>query len=494
MENQRTGNNQNVLITEGVILSSLLEDVKYYKGYIEELKPSDFSNDTFRIIFKSLKQYLDNEGADCYDLLLFRNYLMSQNAEFKNNGFDIIQLVENYATSGNFENYYNAFRKNNLRRALIKTNEYIIQKASNIETNPSILIENSIKMLNTVVGRFGITNDYKDAGDVAEGLFENFVKFGAEDSSDGVVIPTGFTELDRKIKGFKSGEFVIIAARPSCGKTALAVSLMLNMLLNPIEEIYRDEIGEIARQEKKTKIAFYSLEMNSKAIVKRFLSSFACVDANYINGIKKIDSDKITYKLKNAYQNLIELVKNNLFIFDKPMTITEIKSSARQIKQQQKVDIIFIDYLTRILTDSREAKEEWQKIGEISNSLKSLANELEIPIVCLSQLNRDAEEQKPRLSHLRNSGSIEQDADLILFLHREKTKEEKAQGKDLVFNKVYYNNGIESVVCEKEKDILMSIAKNRNGEIGEFNISFLSNFVKFVNTESCQVCEVEFND
>jgi len=259
-------------------------------------------------------------------------------------------------------------------------------------------------------------------------------------------IPSGFAALDEMTSGFQKEEFIIIGARPSVGKTALA----LNMASN------------IAFHQKKPS-AFFSLEMSEIALVNRLISSEAMVQAQKLRSgfLSTSDFNKIVNTMSVIYEA-------PFYIVDIPnMNLLNLRSQARKLRAQQQVEIIFVDYLGLI---GHEVKglPRFEQISEISRSLKSLARELKIPIVVLCQLNRDAQFETPTLANLRDSGSIEQDADLVLFLNRpqpKKNKNDKEENKEA--------GPVENIPTD------LIVAKQRNGPTGVIKLELVAKYAKF---------------
>ena len=263
--------------------------------------------------------------------------------------------------------------------------------------------------------------------------------------SKGVVtgIPTGFIDLDYKLSGLQPSDLVLIAARPSMGKTAFVLN-----------------IAQYIAFKKEKSVAIFSLEMSKEQLVNRLFSLEAQVDAQKIRTGDMKDSD---------WEKLIEgagiIGKSRLIIDDTPgISISELRSKCRKYKLEQGMDVIIIDYL-QLMTGSvgRSQESRQQEISEISRSLKGLARELNVPVVALSQLSRAVEgrpDKRPMLSDLRESGAIEQDADVVMFIYRDE----------------YYNKDSE---FKKQAEII--IAKQRNGPVGTVNLAWLGEYTKFAN-------------
>jgi replicative DNA helicase len=259
--------------------------------------------------------------------------------------------------------------------------------------------------------------------------------------SEYIGIPSGFPDLDRLTLGFQKAELIVIGARPGMGKTAIALTMAVH-----------------ASMRRKIPAAFFSLEMSDQSLMMRILSGSAEIDSHKLR-TGFFDSQD----MKRIFIAADEIVDAPLFIVDMPhMTILDIQAMARMLRTKEKVEIIFIDYIGLIGSDNPRLA-RYELISEVSRSLKGLARELDIPIVALSQLRREAEKEKPNLSDIRESGSIEQDADMVMFINRDreldKTPEEQSK--------------------EKGQVVQLIVAKNRNGPVGTINLTFFKQFTKF---------------
>jgi replicative DNA helicase len=252
-------------------------------------------------------------------------------------------------------------------------------------------------------------------------------------------IPSGFGDLDNYTSGFQNSEFIVIGARPSVGKTAFALSMAANMSM---------------RQGRA--VGFFTLEMSGMALIQRLLSSEARLSSSKLRSglLRPADFHSITEAAGRIYEA-------QLYIEDSPnLKLLDLRALARRMKFQHNIEIIFIDYITLVSAENMELARH-EQIAEISRSLKALARELDIPVVALSQVKRETEGKKPTLADLRESGSIEQDADVVLFLHRERQIDKK---------------GDEST-NEYVTDII--IAKQRNGPVGMLKLAFIPNYTRF---------------
>ncbi|MEC0167408.1 replicative DNA helicase [Paenibacillus graminis] len=273
-------------------------------------------------------------------------------------------------------------------------------------------------------------------------VFEELERQAASPISQITGVPSGFTDLDRMTNGFQRTDLIIVAARPSVGKTTFAMN-----------------VASYAAKAIKDPIAIFSLEMSISQVTKKFIASDGNVDVNRIRTAQLRDEDWTrTVKAISGF--------DNIFINDKSgLTVWDIRTKARKLQRKHGLGMIVIDYLQLIRGTSKSVENRQQEVSEISRTLKQLARELDVPIIALSQLSRNVEQRqdkRPMLSDLRESGSIEQDADIVAFLYRDD----------------YYNQD-----TEKKNIIEIIIAKQRNGPVGTVELAFLKNFSKFANVE-----------
>lgn len=477
---------------EGIVISTLLindTSSNVREMLFEELLEEDFYNKSFLLIFQGFKKYFSSlSSSKAYNLNVFLEFLVNQNIISIGNENEFLEKLYDFfndwlPSEDTINAYVVELKEYTVKRKMIELGIKTIQEIKDEKGKRDIhkIIESNIDSMN----RLNSINTNKEELTTGKTeynkLMSVFDTFGDTISSK-LIIPSYLNALDDLIKGFKSNELSIIAARPSCGKTALATTIILNMLSNPCPCIV-EENGELVKKTKQIRVAFFSLEMDKESILRRLFSSYSYVPASYCFGLKSIKDTKYLDRMNNCKENLSNILQN-LILYDKSdLTITKLKILARELKENKGVDIIFIDYLTLIKTESKN-KEEWQSIAEISFQLKNLAKELEMPIVVLSQLNREAEEQEPKLSNLRNSGAIEQDADLVVLLH---DPNRNSKSKDGGVQRVHYRVGGNSYVCINARTIKAKVSKQRNGMTGSFNLMFLTDYVKFVNVEDCTI-------
>ncbi|MCX7678689.1 MAG: replicative DNA helicase, partial [Spirochaetes bacterium] len=350
----------------------------------------------------------------------------------------LLELYQTTSTSANAEYYATRIKELSVRRKFIEVATSSIEKCYDMSRDTNELINEIEADIFRVTGK-RITSDFKSMEEI---MHQTLVEIRSmyETKRPVTGIAGGFIDLDSILTGFHPSELIIIAARPSMGKTALALNLANNMVL----------------REKKP-VLFFSLEMPASQLAMRLLCIEAMIDSQRVR-TGYINSDELR-KLSDAAERLS---RAPLFIDDTPaIGIFELRAKARRLVQREKVGAIIVDYLQLITTPTRA--ERHLQIAEISRALKQLSRELEVPVIALSQLSRAVEaraDQRPQLSDLRESGSIEQDADVVLFIYRE----EKVK-KDTP------NKGIAEII----------VAKQRNGPQGSVKLRFWERFTRFDN-------------
>ena len=423
---------------------ALIGGIFYNQELFEEIKDIVSAEDFYKIehssIYKAMEQvYSDSKGIDA---ILIDEEIKKSNSKNKEEILEVLSdILDEITSSYNLLEYANLIKEKAMLRRLGNVGAEITQLAYNdirpaediIDIAESMVLNLSKKILkNSIV-------DMKTAG-VDEIMRMERV---SDNRGKTLGIPTGFIDLDRMTSGLNNSDLIILAARPAMGKTAFALNLALN-----------------AGKEQKNVLVF-SLEMPAQQLYQRLLS---------------IESGIPQHKLKNVYLEedewtkltvaTLNLSKTSIFVADLPYTnVLEIRSYARKMKSQKKLDLIIIDYLQLINGTGRGGSEfsRQQEISDISRSLKGLARELDVPVIALSQLSRAVEsrvDKRPMLSDLRESGAIEQDADIVAFLYREEYYIPETE-----------NKGITELI----------IGKHRNGATGTVKLNFLSEFTKFTN-------------
>ena len=442
----------------GAILSNnlALEKVENF------LEPEHFSSKINALIFKTLKKLISNDQvADLNTLKVF----LENDPDFISNGgiSYLLKISENSISIINSKQYGELIYDLFIRRKLINLGTNLINDSyDNFEDkNSDIIIENTESNL------YNLTSD----GDTQKGpkQFDNILSLTIDyaekaykKSSDVIGLKTGLNDFDKKIGGLHKSDLIIVAGRPSMGKTAFATNIASN-------------ICNGKNNDNKTNVLFFSLEMSSEQLATRVISELSQISSEGIRtgNISKTDFEKIiraSEKLKNL----------SLFIDDSPaLTISSIRTRSRRLKRKFGLDLIIIDYLQLITGESKNSNDNRVKeISDITRGLKAIAKELNIPVVALSQLSRkveEREEKRPQLADLRESGSIEQDADLVVFLYREEyylARTEPPEGTE--------KHAMWTSKMEKVHNIAEAIvAKHRHGPISRVKLHFNATNTKF---------------
>lgn len=361
--------------------------------------------------------------------------------------YDITPSTRNIMHYANLVKRYSIYRE--IRSALLSSTEEMNQGNADIDSLTATLFDQVERAMERAK-----TSQFKNMKDVTNEVFQEIV---ARMSGEGqnITIPTGFNTLDQLV-GLGKGDLIILAARPSMGKTAFA----LNIALNVAGKNHRDE------SEKKT-VALFSLEMGADQLVSRMICSEGMLDSEKI---KKgtLDNDDMM-KLETAVHFLNQ---KNIFIEDSAfIKVNEVKAKCKLLKNEHGLDLVVVDYL-QLLQGSKRTDNRQQEVSEISRSLKQMARELECPVIALSQLSRSVEsrhDKRPMMSDLRESGSIEQDADIVSFLYRS----DYYRSEDTDENEVQEPSDVSTVE--------VIVAKNRNGQTGTAELAFMKRYNRFVS-------------
>jgi replicative DNA helicase len=425
---------------EQACIGALLLDPDSLGTVLRYLRPEDFYQNSHAAIFEAIIAL--NEKGQKADLITLTEE-MKQTGSLERAGGPgyIANLTSMTPSSANVEYYARIIQEMSTRRSLIKMSAMISSLAydDTQETGP-ILDEIQAKIFDITQNRK--TASYHSIKDLVPD-FITYVEKIQNNPNAFTGIPSGLGDLDGMTSGFQNSEFSIIGARPSVGKTALALTIASYIAID-----------------RKIPAAFFSLEMSEHALMNRIISAESQIRGEKIRTGRMATTDYSA--LMDAAGRIYEAP---LYIVDMPnMKLLELRTMARRLVLERSVKIIFIDYITLITHENADLP-RWEQIAAISRSLKSLARELDIPIVALSQLKREAEGKQPNLADVRESGSIEQDADLILFLHRDrelnKTQDQRSE--------------------QIETELI--IAKQRNGPIGTTKVWFQPAYAKFVNMD-----------
>ncbi len=430
---------------EKLILGALLLNSESWDTVEPLVKDSDFYSPVNREIFKALSDLVNTEGKPHFDGVILLNYLKQQNLVEKCGGAGYISSLTSLPfISANLKEYCDIVKEASQRRLLFNVSNTLQEAVFDPSADIKEKLEEGSKTLNdTILSSYNENASEYSLGNVMVSAFKEIVD-KMEHKGEKDRVETGFEVLDRYTNGgFAKEEYVIIAARPSIGKTAFALSMMYNMIND----------GK--------KVAFFSLEMPSTSIARRLFAIDTKVELSKI--IKtNFFSDEFE-RVKESLQRMYD-IRENMYIVDVPnISLTELRTKARVLKKEKDIDCIVIDYIGLISAPTylMNAK-KFEQVSQISLSLKQLARELKVPVVVLCQVGRESEEQEPILSNLRDSGSIEQDADIVCFLHRKKTLSDEEKQKNLKDSQ-----GRASIQVTK-----MIVAKNRNGETGFFKIGY----------------------
>lgn len=423
---------------EMAVLGSMLIDEEAIAHTIETLSSDYFYKDNHRHIYDTILTLFNANKA--VDMITVCDELKSRDLLDKVGGPSYIaSLVNTVPTSANISHYSSIVREKATLRSLIRNSTQIISDAYNNEGSIEQLLDNSEKLIFEIRDRRQ-TNAVVPLKEIIKDSIEAIDKL-YQKKAHVTGVPTGFVDFDIKTAGLQPSDLIIIAGRPSMGKSAFAIGIV-----------------EYASITEKISIAFFSLEMSKEQLVQRLLCSHARVDAHKVRTGFLAVSD--WPKLTAAAGKLSEAA---IFIDDSPaISAMEIRAKARRLKAQYDIKMVVVDYL-QLMRASGRSENRQQEISEISRSLKALARELDVPVIAISQLSRAVEsrtDHKPQLSDLRESGAIEQDADVVVLLLREE----------------YYNPN------EDNKGIAeINIAKQRNGPVGSFNLTFIREYTRFEN-------------
>jgi len=436
------------------------------------LEPQHFSSKINGLIFKTLKKLISNDQVA--DLNTLKIFLENDDDFIDNGGMSyLLKISENSISIINSKQYGELIYDLFIRRKLINLGTNLINESyENFEEQDSNeIIENIESNLFNLTNEGETQKGPKQFDNILEDTIE-YAEKAFKKSEDVVGLKTGLNDFDKKIGGLHRSDLIIVAGRPSMGKTAFATNIASNICNNK-------------KSTKKTNVLFFSLEMSSEQLATRILSE-----------ISKISSEGIrTGNLsKNEFEKLIKSSENlkdlSLFIDDSPaLTISSIRTRSRRLKRKQGLDLIIIDYLQLLSGESRNLNDNRVKeISDITRGLKAIAKELNIPIVALSQLSRkveDREEKRPQLADLRESGSIEQDADLVVFLYREEYYLARTEPPEGTEKHIMWTSKMEKVHNIAEA----IVAKHRHGPISRVKLHFSAANTKFSDLADTQTVD-----
>lgn len=431
----------NDIAAEQAVLGSVLIDPQLMDMLQERLTPASFHAAKHQKIFRRMMD-LAAEGDPIDVLTLVAKLVEHDEAAIVGGVSYLTRLASSVPTTANTEHYAGIVLEKYLLRQSIEASMALIQQAAT-SGDPGKIIA-GLQDTATRLGDMAVPKkDFTRLGDVLMDVYEEAEeRYENRNEDRGITgLPSGFDDLDRMTAGFQKSDLIIVAARPSVGKTAFALNIAQNVGVKTKETV-----------------AVFSLEMSDKQLAKRLLCSESRVDASRMRTGYFEDGD--WEKMTNGISHLAE---SNVFLDDTPgLNVYEIRAKCRRLKKEHGLGMIIIDYLQLIAGRGRGDNRQ-QEVSEISRMLKQLARELDVPVIALSQLSRGVEQRqdkRPMMSDLRESGSIEQDADIVAFLYRDD----------------YYDKE-----SEKKNIIEIIIAKQRNGPVGTVELVFLKQFNKFVN-------------
>ena len=428
----------NSLEAEQSVIGSMIMDREAILGASEILTGEDFYQNQYGIIFDAMVE-LCNEGKPV-DLITLQDRLKEKDLPPDISSMEYIRdLMDVVPTSANVKYYANIVSEKAMLRRLIKTSEEIANTCYLDKQSTEEIMEETEKKIFQLLQR-RTSGEFVPIQQIVLNAVSN-IERASKTKGSVTGLPTGFVDLDYKTSGFQNSDLILIAARPSMGKTAFTLNIAQYMAVK-----------------KNITVAIFSLEMSKEQLVNRLLASESRVDSQTLRTGNLKDED---------WTKLVEgadiIGRSHLIIDDTPgISVAEMRSKCRKYKLEQNLGIIFIDYL-QLMGGSGRSDSRQQEISEISRSLKALARELNVPVVALSQLSRAVEQRtdhRPILSDLRESGAIEQDADVVMFIYR-----------DDYYNKDTTKPGVAEII----------IAKQRNGPIGTVELVWLAKYTQFVN-------------
>ena len=423
---------------EQAVLGCMITDKDAVIAAIEVLGEGDFYREDNKLIYKAILNLYNR--AEPVDIITLKSELSSIGKFDAVGGLEYLaELPEKVPTTSNVERYIKIVKEKSELRTLIKTANDIITLSYDPTQEVESIMDGAEKKIFSIMQNKN-QEGYASIKDILmDSLTELEELYNRKQHVTGV--PTGFIDLDKVTAGLHNSDLVLVAARPAMGKSAFALNIATN-----------------AAMQANTGVAIFSLEMSKEQMANRILGSVAMVDGNSIRTGRIADDDWIKISTASG-----DLSRTGIVIDDTPgISVMEIRAKCRKLKMEKDIGLVIIDYLQLVQASSKAGSRE-QEIAEISRSLKILAKEINVPVIALSQLSRAPEQRpdhRPMLSDLRESGSIEQDADIVMFLYRDD----------------YYNPD-----TEKKNIAEVIIAKHRAGSTGTVELAWLGNYTKFAN-------------
>ncbi len=424
---------------EQSVIGSMLMDKDAVIVALDMISAEDFYSKQYAILYETMLE-LFNEGKEM-DLVVIQDRLREKNVAPELSSLDFIkEIITTVPTSANIKYYATIVKEKSTLRKLIKLNEDIANSCYvGSDSLEDILARTEKDIFELLQSR--TAKDIRPIGDIAKNVL---YRIEAASRTREVVtgIPTGFIDLDYKTSGLQPSDLVLIAARPSMGKTAFVLNMVQHIAMK-----------------KELPCMIFSLEMSSEQLVQRMIAMETGIDSQKLRTGNLNDND-----WDPLIRGIVDVSDSKIIIDDTPgISVGELRSKCRKVKLEKGLSIVIIDYLQLMTGSSKRSENRQQEISEISRSLKALAREIKAPVVALSQLSRACEtrpDHRPMLSDLRESGAIEQDADIVMFLYRDD----------------YYHKDTEH---PNEAEVI--IAKQRNGPIGTVNLMWKPETTRFVN-------------
>ena len=427
----------NSIEAEIAVIGGLILDNEAWEQIADILQVNDFYNQEHRKIFSCIVNLVNDNVP--FDVVTINEKANTDND--KSFSTYLSEIINQTPSAANIKAYANIVREQSILRQLISVSNNLIEKSRDGGIDSKALLDEAEqKIFNISEESLKAKNEFQNINDLVKESLEQ-IEERAEKGESVTGVATGFSEFDNKTTGLQGGDLIIVAGRPSMGKTSFAMNL-----------------SEYASLKNDAVTAIFSMEMSGTQLSTRLISSMGRINQQKIRTGKLTDED--WPRLTNA---VALLSKANIFIDDTPaLTPTDIRARARRLKREKGLDLIVIDYM-QLMQLTNNSENRATELSEISRSLKALARELDVPVVALSQLNRSLEnrtDKRPIMSDLRESGAIEQDADLIAFIYR-----------DEVYNEYSADKGKAEII----------IAKQRNGPIFKTTLTFLGECTRFEN-------------
>ncbi|MBG9734401.1 replicative DNA helicase [Paenibacillus alvei] len=430
------------LEAEQAVLGAILLQSEALITSMERIQSEDFYNPAHQMIYEAMIELgEDNQPIDL--VTLTAKLKDKQQLEDVGSVSYLTKLANAVPTAANVDYYAQIIEEKSMMRRLIRTATQIASEGYTGGEDVSGLLSDAERRILEISNRRS-SSGFIAIKDVLMEVYDKVETLSQQTGGGTTGIPSGFPDLDKMTSGFQRSDLVIVAARPSVGKTAFALNVAQN-------------VGVRAKET----VAIFSLEMSAAQLVQRMVCAESNVDAGRLRtgALEDDDWEKLT-------MSIAALSEAEVYIDDTPgITVADIRAKCRRLKKERGLGMILIDYLQLIQGRGKPGENRQQEVSEISRTLKQIARELEVPVIALSQLSRGVEQRqdkRPMMSDLRESGSIEQDADIVAFLYRDD----------------YYNQD-----TEKKNIIEIIIAKQRNGPVGTVELVFLKNFNKFVSYE-----------